>query len=177
MAIRKIDDNLTVTLMNNYDGGIFLQSKNGEVLVDVTDYGELTDVLYVDLRKIISTHRELFKSLTLVIVDTNDSEYGIKDVVKALRLEKEYESIWELNDYLDRDFDEESLIDFITDSDTEEFEKMIQTSLRKAILGKAVTLYRENELKDYDKVRLVGDNARAWYGEPQTFWNDVVPIN
>lgn len=174
MAIKKIDDNLTVTLLNNFDGGILLQSRNGDVLVDTNEYGDLTDIAYEDLKRLVSSNRNMFKDLLLVIVDIdNTDDYEIEDVYKALRLEKEYKSIKRLEEILDKPFDDYSLDEFIEESDFNEFEELLNTPLRKSLMSKAVILYRDNKLNDYQKIKLVGDNARAWYREPQTFWNDV----
>lgn len=174
MAIKKIDDNLTVTLLSNFDGGIFLKSRNGDVLVDTNEYGDLTDITYEDLKRLVSSNRNMFKDLLLVIVEIdNNEEYELEDVYKALRLEKEYKSIKRLEEILDKPFDDYSLDEFIEESDFNEFEELLNTPLRKSLMGKAVILYRDNKLNDYQKIKLVGDNARAWYREPQTFWNDV----
>lgn len=174
MAIKKIDDNLTVTLLSNFDGGIFLKSRNGDVLVDTNEYGELADIAYEDLKRLVNSNRNIFKDLLLVIVDIdNNEDYELEDVYKALRLEKEYKSIKRLEEILDKPFDDYSLDEFIEESDFEDFKELLETPLRKSLMSKAVVLYRDNRLNDYQKMKLVGDNARAWYREPQTFWNDV----
>lgn len=174
VAIKKIEDNVTVTLLSNYDGGVFLQNKNGEVFIDTSEYGEYSEVEYSDLRKLVNSNRALFKELTLLIVDTDNDEYTVEDVIKALRLEKEYESVKCVKEILDIDeFNEETLVDFINESDANEYKELLDSTLREAILNKTVCMYREGELKDFEKITIAGNNARSWYVEPQSFWNDV----
>ena len=167
-----IDKDTEVVIANNGYSEFVFEGKSGDLSLDMPNHGDEEYVTYADLRKL----KSFLKDFQLLIVAVNDEEATLTDVIKGIRLDKEYSEYFDL--VLGMDFDEEidgldanQLEDAILDSSVDEFKEMLNSSMHRQVIITSVQLYKEGELNDYDKMSLIAKTRPE--KDRENFWNDI----
>lgn len=171
MARKKIDQDVEVIVMNNVRGSFFYKSRNGDLVLDLTDFGDEQYVTFGDLKKMMASKRVVLEQLRLVIVDVEDEEVTVNDVVESLRLADTYK---ELESACDGEIGQYGIENFIKESELSELDKKLsskKTKLKNTIVETAVVMYRNGELTDYNKMKLIAEKiGRKDFG---SYWQDA----
>lgn len=169
-----VDKDVEVVVANNANGMFVYESKNGDLSIDLSNFGETEYVTYGELRKL----KPFLTNGQLVISEVNDDDTTIMDVVRGMRLTKLYDDILgTVLGYDPEEFDGVDLIDpadieeAVLESDESEFEDMLKSKFRSRIIEITVGLYKERRLSDRDKIELIEETRPE--GEQETFWSDI----
>lgn len=175
-----IDKNTELVIKNNTHGMFYWESPNKSTVILLENHGDEEFLTYGELKTMFSQMRPYLTSMGIIIAEVVDSEdLTVLDIAEGLRIGQTYrdffENVADLN--VDEDIDSDTVIDpedfeaFIEDCETDEFTKAIQTSMRKALIEAAVSMYKQHRLSDYNKMTAIqktrtGENA-------ENFWNDI----
>lgn len=182
MAIKQINKDTEIVVRNNTHGGFFYQSRNGEMVIDLDEYGDEDRVTFGELTKNASRLRKVLKNLSLVIVEViGEDDIKIKDVVERLKIKDSYDELLSLADekledvdYIDADI----IREFVQDSESSSIHKILankKSCLHYAIAEMVTELYRTNEVSDLNKMKHVSE--LLGYKTSSHFWNDIKKEN
>lgn len=177
MAIKRIDKDFEVSIISNTRGGFFYSSPNGEFIIDMEDYGDEDYVTFGDLKSLMSRNRKVLTDLSIVINDIIGDEYTLEEVITSLKLQDSYNELLSLDDkkLSEAEFiDIEVIEDFVDKSDSEQLAKILgnkKSKLRYAIAETCVELYRQEDLTDYNKMKIVSE--KLGHKDIQSFWADI----
>lgn len=167
----KIDPDVEVIVMNNVRGSFFYKSRNGDLVLDLTEFGDEEYVTFGDLKKMMASKRVFLEKLKLIIVGVEDDEITVDDVVASLRLTDTYS---ELKAACEGEIGAQGIENYITNSSLEDLEKTLgsdKTKLKATIVETAVVMYRKGELTDYNKMRVIAQKiGKKDFGN---YWNDA----
>lgn len=181
MAIKRIDKDFEVSIVNNLHGGFYYSSHNGNFIVDMEEHGDEDYVTFGDLKSMMSRSRKVLTDLHLVINDVVGDEHTLEDVVKSLKIDDSYNELLSLGDeklsevdYIDIDI----IPDFIEKASAEEIAKILgnkKSKLRYSIAETSAQLYKNGDLTDYNVMRSVAE--KLGHEDVQGFWNDIEAAN
>lgn len=181
MAIKRIDKDFEVSIINNLYGSFYYSSPNGDFIIDMEEHGDEDYVTFGDLKSLMSRNRKILTNLNLIINDVVGDEYTLKDVIDSLKLDDSYNELLSLSDeklsetdYIDIDL----ISDFIKESNPERISKILEnpkSKLRYAIAESAVELYKNREISDYNVMKNVAE--KLGHEDVQRFWNDIEAAN
>lgn len=181
MAIKKIDKETEITIVNGRHGGFFYKSQTGDLIIDMTDFGDEDSVTYGQLKQMLSRNRNLLKEMTLIISSVEDEKITLEDVITSLKLTDSYNELMSL---LDEKLDEVDYIDitkideFIQESSAEKIGSILgskKSKVRYIVAESATELYKENNLTDYNKMKVVAEDLG--HSNIQSFWEDIERSN
>lgn len=168
----KINKNAEVAITNNTLGGIHLSLPNGTPIT-LSEYKDTAFIEYSELAKLINRNRKIFSNLSVVITETIDND--LEEIIKDLRLEKEYALFLNAiqGDYDLGFIDVSGLDNRILNSTETEFKKLMNKNnpLRKVVAEHSMMLYRENKLKDLSKLNIITDSLNV--KSSNTFWQEA----
>lgn len=169
-----VDNDVEVVVINNAKGMFVYESKNGDLSIELSNFGETEYVTYGELRKL----KPFLANGQLVISEVNDDDTTIMDVVRGSRLTKLYDDILgTVLGYDPEEFDNVDLIEStdieeaVLESDEDEFADMLKSKVRSRIIEITVGLYKDRRLSDRDKIELIEETRPE--GEQETFWSDI----
>lgn len=181
MAIKRIDKDFEVSIINNLYGSFYYSSPNGSLIIDMEERGDEDYVTFGDLKSLMSRNRKILTNLNLVINDVVGDEYTLKDVIDSLKLEDSYNELLSLADkklseveYIDI----ELIPEFIKEAKPERIAKILEnkkSKLRYSIAEATVELYKQKKLSDYNVMKDLAE--KLGHKNVQSFWNDIEAAN
>lgn len=171
MALNRIDKDTEITVVNCTHGSFTYAYK--DTIIELETFGDEETITFGELKTMASSkHKNVLRNFMLLITEVDSEEVTLKEVIKQLKLERFYEPILKIGDY--EDFSSDMFNDFVLDSGTKELENMLKNDNIDAILIEcAVNLYKEKELTDYDKLRVIGNALGV--SDFNTYFSDVAP--
>lgn len=168
----RIDKDVEVTIVNNTQGSFGYNFK--DTLIELESFGDEDYLTFGELKTMMSSkHKNILKKLMLLITDIDSEEYTVDDVINQLKLDGSYKSLREIIENIDEN-SHSSIIDFIQESKTEDFEKALEDkNLSKVLVESATSLYKDGELSDYTKLRAVG--KAIGIEDFNTYFSDIAP--
>ncbi|MBO1087251.1 hypothetical protein [Enterococcus mundtii] len=167
----KIDQDVEIVVMNNVRGSFFYKSRNGDLVLDLDEFGDEEYMTFGDLKKMMASKRVILEKLKLIIVGVEDDEITVEDVVDSLRLTDTYN---ELKATSNGEIRATGIEDFILESTTDELSKTLnssKTKLKNTIMETAVVMYRDGKLTDYNKMKLFAEKIGR--KDFSTYWLDA----
>lgn len=174
MAIKKIDKETEIIIVNNTSGGFFYQSPNGSLIIDLDNHGDEDYITFGDLKTMMARKRGILEKLNLIITEVVDGECTVDDVVEALRLKDTYAELRSLSDDDEIETYSIDIIEnFVIDNTHEKIQKVLMSEKSKVkgrIFEAAVNLYRGKKLTDYNKMQVIAESMG--HKDFQTYWMD-----
>lgn len=177
MALKRIDKDFEISIINNQRGGFYYASPNGDFIIDMEDYGDEDYVTFGDLKSLMSRNRKLLTDLHIVINDVIGDDYTLEEVISSLKLDDSYNELLSLSeeklseaDYIDI----EKIEEFVVEAGSEQIAKILgnkKSKLRYTLAETCVELYRQEELTDYNKMKVVAE--KLGHKDIQAFWSDI----
>lgn len=146
----RLDKDLEVVVVNLTSGTFVYNDEKTLSRYVLTGFGDETTMTIEELQNMKSRRRAFLENMWIVIVDVLDNNYNVEDVIKYLRLENAYNYGIEA-EYVDK---------FIIESDPNKFEIFIgntDTAISKRICERAIQLYRNEDLRDKNKMYMIAD--------------------
>lgn len=181
MAIKRIDKDFEVSIVNNSRGRFFYSSPNGDFIIDMEEQGDEDYVSFGDLKSLMSRSRKFLIDLDIVINDVIGDEYTLEEVITSLKLKDSYDELLSLNgeklsevDNIDITIIEE----FVKETKPEKIDKILKnkkSKVRYALAEAIVAMYRDGELSDYNVMKDTAENLG--HDDIQAFWTDVEASN
>lgn len=182
---KRVDKDTVLVIVNNTQGG-FSYAVPGLGDIILRNQGDITEVTYGELQKMMSKGRSYFENLDLVIQEVIPEE-GIETptletITTELRIDGAYRELLGLfedelpldeTDYINA---EEIIIDFLKDSSADELKKVMNnhnSHLRQTIAFHAAYLHKKSEFNDLNKMEIIGMSLGNSQREVQGFWNDI----
>ena len=150
--LRRDRKDVVVEIMNISNGKCRYTDANGRPYFDL-EMGELETISLEDLTEVNNRCRGFFRDYNLIVSDVMSEEYTVDDVLNYLGVMRYYSKFQNRN--------EDFLEYLIFDADYDEFKEAMYSeySLQRAIAGRMLVAYKDEEEREYidrDKVRLVG---------------------
>lgn len=182
MSVKKrktIDKNTELLIKNNTHGMFYWESPNKSTIIFLENHGDEEFVTYGELKTMLSQMRTYLMNMGVIIAEVVDGdELTILDVAEGLRINKTYEDYFKSVADLDlgdvtpeTTIDPEDLEIFTQESDEGDFRKALKTNMRKPLIETAVTLYKRNDLNDYNKMTAITETRSG--DSAENFWNDI----
>lgn len=181
MAVKRIDKDFEVSIVNNLYGGFYYASPNGSFIINMEQHGDEDYVTFGDLKSLMSRSRKYLINLNIVINDVVGDEYTLEDVITSLKLEDSYNELLSLSDekLSEVDYiDIEKISDFVRKAKPERIAKILEnkkSKLRYAIAEASTNLYKDGELSDYNVMKEVSE--KLGHDDVQSFWADIEASN
>lgn len=181
MAIKRIDKDFEVSIVNNLHGGFYYSSPNGDFIIDMENHGDEDYVRFGDLKSLMSKNRKFLINLNIVINDVVGDEFTLEDVIKSLKLQDSYNELMSLGDKKLSEvelIDIEIVQDFVKSAGADKIAKVLgnkKSKLRYSIAETCAYLYKEGDLTDYSVMKSVAEELG--HTDVQSFWTDIEQSN
>jgi hypothetical protein len=142
---KKLENDYSVTIMNNTSGQVFYRSKRTGVEWSLFEYGETSEIPLDELISLKNAHRRYLNDTWLIILD--------EDVVKHLGLQKLYENVL-TPDELDRFYR------LPADQVIEILSKMPK-GMQETVVGQAMIRTENKTLSDLNVIRAIEDTLKV----------------
>ncbi|MFJ8247297.1 hypothetical protein [Peribacillus asahii] len=153
-----VDRNVEVVVVSNVIGNFYYANPRMTNIIDLHHIGDEEYVTVGDLRTILNSNRKILEGFQLLLTEVVDGAYELEDVLIFLGLDRKYEEFFALNKNGGRVAKVTDIKDFLMQTPTKTFEKMMETmdpKLRSRIIEASVTLFKLKEFGDYNKMRVI----------------------
>lgn len=181
MAIKRIDKDYEISIINNLHGGFYYASPIGDFIIDMDNYGDEDYVTFGNLKSLMSRNRKFLVDLNIVINGVIGDDFTLEDVISSLKLQDSYNELLSLDDLKLSEvehIDIEMIKEFVETASPERIAKILEnkkSKLRYAIAETCTSLYRDGELSDYNIMKNVAE--KLGHEDVQGFWADIEASN
>jgi hypothetical protein len=176
MLRKKLDKDLEIVLVSNFEGGFYYLSKNQDAEIDFEQRGDIAYITFRDLQAMYTKYRKFFKGFQILIAGAAyEDDITTEDIYAALLATDALKELQEKLKYLNTKF--EMTTDWIDNAilklSTEQLEKALKSNyLRTMVIGRIVGLKRSGKMHDTNKMGLVEKYLNAEEPDPD-FWRDI----
>lgn len=176
--LKTINRDTEVIIQNNTHGKFYWESLNHSTVIMLNDQNDEDFIRFGELRMMISQLRPYLENMRIIISSVEDEKLSVIDVADALHIGKAYRDYFDKiadidpkDVVTDQDIQSTDIENFIMDSDIEDFEKAMKTSLRDTLIEGSVFLHKRGELGDYAKMQSVANAISTT--DKDSFWQDI----